>query len=155
MLPIYDKFYNPDALPPARMVPPSEHPSVLCLPRLRPLALLGNAQYLEVIDGFQMPVQFWPLYDINRNGGGWLIQEIEIDPFLRLLAKIGHSAAVAALGFDGFKHQLLPIIAGDMSRAMEMVGDMPANASNVLPIGYPRGLHEIGVGIHTGSGVPT
>lgn len=166
MLRIYEKFADPFNLAPLRHVAPEQHPSLLLIPRIKPLASLGSIQCLQVLDGHRMPVDIWnlvPNYNErvkNLQHGGiqtpWMLNTVEITPLFKLLAKIGHAAAVATLGYDGFAPLLLDFISGDAAAdwpAGAFIGEHPWEDRGLLPFDYPRGLHQIAVGIRDIDGV--
>jgi hypothetical protein len=158
LLTVHEKFAEPFDVAPARKVSIDDHPSMLFIPRLQPLKRLGTQQLLQVMEGKPVPFDLWQLVpDIDQrvkrlketgSSGSWMLQTVQIDPLLRLLAKIAHTAAIACLGYEGFEHFLVELISGDMSRAAELVGELPAEAPSLFPFGYRQGLHEVAVGLH-------
>jgi hypothetical protein len=79
--------------------------------------------------------------------GVWGGGQIETTPLFKLLAKIAHTCAVAALGYDGFDHALIPGIRDESSSLDNLVGELPAFSHSLFPFGYRRGLHEVAVGL--------
>jgi hypothetical protein len=156
LLPVFDRYTEDMSL--ARKVSIENHPSMLTIPRIKPLSRLGHHQELQMADGHALPVDFWHLTvdskqrieRLKQQGheGAWLLQNIEITPFFRLLAKIAHTCAVAALGYDGFDHLLIPGIRDDASLLDDLVGELPAFSQSLFPFDYRRGLHEVAVGIN-------
>jgi hypothetical protein len=166
MLRIYEKFADPFKLAPFRHVPPEQHPSLLLIPRIKPLAPLGSLQCLQVLDGHSMPVDIWnlvPNYNerVEKLKQGslqtpWLLNTVEITPLFQMLAKIGHAAAVAVLGYEGFTPLLLDFISGSTTPdwpAGAFIGEHPWEDRGLLPFDYPRGLHQVAVGIRNVNGV--
>jgi hypothetical protein len=155
LLPVFDRYTEDMSL--ARKVAIENHPSMLMIPRIKPLARLGLAQHFQVADGHPLPVDLWQLTAdshqrverLKQDGqdGAWLLQNIEITPLFRLLAKIAHTCAIAALGYDGFDHILMPGIRDDASLLDNLVGELPAFSQSLFPFGYRQGLHEVAVGI--------
>jgi hypothetical protein len=158
LLPVYDKFIEPFDPTLARKVAIEDHPSMLLIPRIQILKRLGSGQMFQAVKGTPLPMDIWDLVPDSKQRtdrmreagapGSWLLQNVEIDPLLRLLAKIAHAAAIARLGYDGFNHLLVDIISGVMSGAMELVGELPGSAPSLFPFGPRRGLHEVAVGLH-------
>lgn len=66
-----------------------------------------------------------------------------MDPGLwcRLIAKIAHAAAVAELGFDGFKPFLPPAILGDDKHVSHLVGQAKKKHTKVFSAPYHIELH--------------
>ena len=126
--------------------------------------MLGTMQYFQTVDGQVLPFDIWNLVTDDRarierlkqqgTKGVWQLRNIEIDVFLRLLAKIAHASAVSALGLKGFTPQLVDIISGDMTHAAQRIGELPGETAGLLPPShYLHGLHQIAVGLHEREGV--
>lgn len=69
--------------------------------------------------------------------------------FTRMLAKIGHSLAVANLGKGAFKPLLLDLICEGQVRAMNLVGGSPIDT----PLRDSKALHELDLGYQRMNGV--
>ena len=155
LLPVFDRYTEDMSL--VRKVAIEDHPSVLTIPRIKPLARLGALQELQMADGHPLPVDFWQLtrdHDqrverLKQRGhtGVWGLATIEITPFFKLLAKIAHTCAMAALGHDGFDPLLVAGIRGEAGLLDDLVGELPAFSPSLFPFGCRRGLHEVAVGI--------
>jgi hypothetical protein len=126
--------------------------------------MLGTSQLLSEVDGQIIPFDFWNLVPDDRERidrlkqqgakGVWRLGNFEADALFRLLAKVAHASAVAALGVGGFEAQFVDIISGDMSRGNELVGELPGESAGLLPSShYLQGLHQIAVGLHEAGGV--
>lgn len=158
LLPLWEERGEPlEVGPPDILVAPEEHPSILAIPRINPLSLLGNdSQFFAASkEGQRMIIDMW---DITPNGqertdrikakgatGVFGRQKIEVSNLCRLLAKIAHASATSCLGFGGFRPLLLEAIAAPVS-TVGLVGEMPATDPGFFPFDYPRGLHEIAIG---------
>jgi hypothetical protein len=155
LLPVFDRFTEDMSL--ARKVTIDKHPSVLTIPRIKPLARLGLDQQFQMADGHALSVDLWELTAdsdqrikrLKQDGheGAWLLGTIEITPFFRLLAKIAHTCAIATLGYNGFDHILMPGIRTDAGLLDDLVGELPAFSRSLFPFGYRQGLHEVAVGL--------
>ncbi len=106
-------------------VPIRDHPHVMTMLELPPPKVLGRSGGIE-----QGHVRVW-FRDIQGNtnervshlGRGVEIKNIiPINEFGRLLAKIGHSYAVALLGTDSFNPFLLDFILGMKQNVFDFVG---------------------------------
>jgi hypothetical protein len=159
LLSVQEEFADPFSLATTRKVEIPDHPSMLLIPRIRPLPMLGTSQMFQVLDGHNIPIDIWKLVpDWNErverlkkrtSKSVWQLSQVEIDPLLRLLAKIAHASAIATLGYAGFNNLILGIINGDMRGASELIGELPGESAGLLPSShYLKGLHQIAVGSH-------
>ena len=160
LLSVQDEFADPFNLARTRKVEIKDHPSMLLIPQLRTLPRMGTMQLFQAPDGRPIPIDIWKLVPdwnnrverLKKTSGTnkvWQLSQVEIDPLLRLLAKIAHASAVAAFGFAGFRHSLIDIISGDMSGASDLIGELPGESPGLLPPShFLRGLHQIAVGTH-------
>ena len=147
---IWDGPYKPNAtleeLGTPRLIPAEEHPSILLIPRLNPLQLLGHRWfYRKDRSGTFQQIDAWRLREVAEPYNAHFT--LKYDALLRLLAKIGHCAAVSCLGFDSFTHKALPLIGGNFSNFNEIVGEWPAETESTFPFDYERGLHNVSVSI--------
>jgi hypothetical protein len=65
-----------------------------------------------------------------------------IGPFVRMLAKIAHSNAVAEFGIDGFTHLLPPLILGKTEYLPHFVGGIDIS-DFALPVGFKDHTHVL------------
>ena len=155
LLPVTDGFTEDKSL--AIGVEKEDHPSLLSIPRLRPLSLLGNSQQFLVLDGHPVPMDIWrltPDWDervqrLKQQGieKPFGYKQVEITPYFKLLAKIAHCCAIGAAGYDGFEHMLIPGIRDDPKLLDDLVGELPAFTPSLFPFDYRKGLHEVAVGV--------
>lgn len=128
---------------PRKMVPLADHPSMLLLPYLEPPKIVGGGIFIPMEDNFAFPVEMWQLTPVST---GKIYMEFRVDSFIKVLAKIGHAACVAAVGIDGFQPSLISIIEGNIDGYQQFVGSTPNDVS-LLPFEYPEGLHQVAVDI--------
>jgi hypothetical protein len=164
MLTLHEQFADPFDLAPSRKVEIKDHPSMLFIPRIKPLPMLGSKQLFQTADdGQALSCDIWHLVHdrderverLKQQGakGVWQLRDIEISVLVRLLAKIAHASAVATLGPEGFKPQLVAIISGEMNHAAQLIGELPGESGGLLPSShYLHGLHQIAVGLHDDGG---
>jgi hypothetical protein len=68
---------------------------------------------------------------------------IQVETFLRVIAKIAHAFAVAEYGIEGFSPMLLPIINGESDHLIQYVGsETPEQAQSVEPLSISELVHN-------------
>jgi hypothetical protein len=66
LLSVQEGFADPFNLATTRKVEIKDHPSMLIIPRIRPLPMLGTSQLLSEVDGQIIPFDFWNLVPDDR-----------------------------------------------------------------------------------------
>ena len=135
---IGDKFDLP------HYIDPIDHPSMMVVPRLFPLKMLGERILWNMgPTGEAITFDWWQIGSFDLSFA--MRFSFTIDPLVRLLAKIAHAIAVSHYGYDSFGHTLIPIIDGDLSKYSDFIGEWPLETPSLFPFDYPGGLHECAV----------
>lgn len=143
---------NADGTTTRKEVPVSEYPAVAMLFRLDKCNyLLGRPPFDPRFDWIPVPyMDHDHLKDALRNHAwdGVTAKRMAINEFARMLAKIGHSFAVAEVGLAAFRPLATDIIRGRASNYGYLVG----GSMDLLPAVKDAGDHELALGVRQKSG---